>query len=107
MKDKDSLFIELMESLNELPTANNYSAQDRYNDFRQLFMGSDQGKRVYMELLSWGKLFNAGTSTDPFNPHRIGIIEGHRSFVARLMSAVNLEPPHQPEKANKSVRSIK
>ena len=93
------LFTELLDSLNELPRTENYSAKDRYADFRQVFTGSDQGMRVYRELLAWGKIFSTGISGSPIDPYKVMIAEGHRNFATKLMAAVNIEPPEQPTQA--------
>ena len=95
------LFTELLDSLNELPSTQNYSSRDRYADFRQVFTGSDQGKRVYRELLVWGKMFNSSVSGNPIDTNRVIFAEGHRNFVIRLIAAVNIEPPEQPTKTTK------
>ena len=99
------LFTELMESLEELPSTENYTSKDRYTDFRQVFMGSDQGKRVYQELLSWGGLFNSSVRGNPIDPLRVMMDAGQRNFATKLMAAVNIEPPEKPTKA--AVRKIK
>lgn len=101
------LFTELLESLNELPSTDNYSSRDRYADFRQVFTGSDQGKRVYRELLAWGKIFSTSVSGTPIDPYKMMIAEGHRNFATKLMAAVNIEPPELPEKANKIRKPVK
>ena len=93
------LLTDLLDSLNELPITNNYSPKDRYADFRQVFTGSDQGKRVYRELLVWGKMFNSSVSGNPIDTHKVIFAEGHRNFVLKLISAVNIEPPEQPTQA--------
>ncbi len=95
------LFTELLDSLNELPATNNYSSKDRYADFRQLFTGSEQGKRVYRELLAWGKMFSSSVSGNPIDTNRVIFAEGHRNFIIKLIAAVNIEPPEQPTKATK------
>lgn len=92
---------ELLDSLKELPISENYSLKDRYADFRQLFTGSDQGKRVYVELLAWGRLFNTKIPGDSDNMYKIGIAEGHRNFVTKLMAAVNIEPKERPNEATR------
>jgi len=92
------LLKELLDSLNELPSTN-YSSKDRYADFRQVFTGSEQGKRVYLELLAWGKMFNSSVSGNPIDPLKVMFSEGHRNFVIKLIAAVNIEPPEQPTKA--------
>ena len=95
------LFQELLESLDELPKTEGYSPSDRYNDFRQLFTGSDQGKRVYRELLAWGKLFNPSIQKTNPNLYHAGLNDSNRNFSTRLMAAVNIEPPVTPAKATR------
>jgi len=91
------LFTELLDSLNELPITANYSSKDRYADFRQVFTGSDQGKRVYRELLVWGKMLSSTVSGNPIDTNKVIFAEGHRNFVLKLIAAVNIEPPEQPK----------
>jgi len=93
------LFTELLDSLNELPKTDNYSNKDRYTDFRQVFTGSDQGRRVYRELLVWGKMLSSTVSGGTIDPNKVIFAEGHRNFVIKLIAAVNIEPPEQPTKA--------
>ena len=100
------LHTELLASLNELPRTENYSPRDRYADFRMVFTGTDQGKRVYRELLAWGKIFSVGISGTPIDPYKMMIAEGHRNFATKLMAAVNVEPPEQANKATKATRTV-
>ena len=93
------LLTELLDSLNELPRTDNYSQKDRYADFRQVFTGSEQGKRVYRELLVWGKMLSSTVSGNPIDTNKVIFAEGHRNFVIKLIAAVNIEPPEQPTKA--------
>ncbi len=95
------LFTELLDSLNELPATDNYTPRDRYVDFRQVFTGTEQGKRVYRELLAWGRLFNTKITQGPSDYYKIGIAEGHRNYATKLMAAINIEPPEQPETTTK------
>lgn len=92
------LFTELLDSINELPRTDNYTSRDRYADFRHVFMGSDQGKRVYRELLVWGKMLSSTVSGGTIDPNKVIFAEGHRNFVLKLIAAVNIEPPEQPTK---------
>jgi hypothetical protein len=93
------LFEELLNSLSELPLNKDYSSKDRYDDFRQVFMGTEQGKRVYRELLSWGKLFSPSMHGSPIDPYHMAVVEGHRNFATKLMAAVNIDPPIKETKA--------
>jgi len=95
------LFTELLESISDLPISEGYTPKDRYDDFRHVFMGSEQGKRVYRELLSWGKLFTPSVQGSPIDPYRMAIMEGHRNFATKLLAAVNIDPPVRPTKAKR------
>ena len=93
------LHTELLAALEDLPRTDNYSPKDRYADFRHVFTGSEQGKRVYRELLAWGRIFSVGISGNPIDPYRMMIAEGNRNFATKLMAAVNIEPPEHAVKA--------
>lgn len=95
------LFTELLEQITELPNTENYPPKDRYADFRQVFTGSEQGKRVYCELLSWGSLFNTKLQKNNPNLYQAGVNDSNRNFATTLMAAVNIEPQEPPTKARK------
>jgi len=96
-----SLFQDMMESMEELPTSEYPTRKERYADFRQLFMGTDQGKRVYRELLSWGKMFNVAVYTSPVDPYRMAMFQGYSNFAKEIMIVTNAEPAEQPTKTRK------
>jgi len=87
------LFTELLDSIKDLPVTDNYSPRDRYQDFRQVFTGSEQGKRVYRELLSWGKFFSSTAYGSPIDPLRMAMNQGFSDFSKKLLAAVEIEPP--------------
>ena len=100
------LFTELLDSITNLPITEDYSPKDRYADFRQLFTGSEQGKRVYRELLVWTKYFSTSLTGDPIDPLRLAVLSANRDFGSKLISTVNIEPLEQPTKANRKKRIL-
>lgn len=75
------------------PGAERYSFADRYRDFRQLFLSSDQGRRVLHEILSWGHMFHASVPTmGVIDPYRVVVQEGERRIILKLFSTIHVEP---------------
>ena len=101
------LFKELLEQVQDLPIPEDYSQKDRYADFRQIFMGSDQGKRVYRQLLAWGGLFSTTITSGTIDPNKMMVSEGMRNFAIKLMAAVTIEPKEKPERATKIKNLVK
>lgn len=94
----DTDFIEILRSL---PVTQGYTPEQRYQDFRQLFMGSVQGQRVLREILSWGKVFRPAVNTSPIDPYAVAMREGERNMALRLMVTINVEPPTQQSRTRK------
>ena len=72
---------------------------DQYRDFRELFRGSDLGRRVLHDILFWGHLHrttaaanNDGTS-DPYETYRR---EGERKMALNIWYRSLIEPSLQP-----------
>ena len=86
---------DLLSTLAALPNQP-YSPQDRYQDFRQLFTGTEQGKRVYREILAWAHTFRSSLPT-PVDPYLLAFKEGERNMGLKLMAAVNIEPKEKPK----------
>jgi len=87
----------LLDLLSEIPAHRKYSKEDRYNDFRQLFTSTEQGKRVYAEILSWTHLFQPDVSgTGSIDVNRTFVRTGERNIGLKLLGAVNIEPPQSP-----------
>ena len=92
----------LFDALMKLPSPEGYTAMDRYRDFRQLFMGSEQGTRVLREILAWGHMFRPGFSAGgPIDPYRLSIHEGERNMALRLLGTINSEPVTKPAQVNR------
>ena len=87
--------------LSELSNARpqSYTAMERYADFRAVFLGSDQGKRVLHEILSWGHLYRSSAQVANFDPYKTMYCDGQRSIGIKTMMVINNEPRSQPTKA--------
>jgi len=76
----------------------NYSKKDRYHDFRRLFTSTDEGQRVFNEIISWGKLFSTSITPSPVDPLAMAAREGERNMALKLLTIVNNEPKEQTTK---------
>ncbi len=76
-----------------------YSNMDRYREFRRLFLGSEEGKRVLHQILSWGGFYRSswgGASNPEFNPYRAALCDGEKNLALKILSAMNAEPSQLP-----------
>lgn len=79
-----------------IPAPGQYTPMDRYRDFRKVFMGSEDGQRVFREILSWGHMFKISFDKDP---GLLAFKEGERNMALRLIMTVSAEPKSRPTKA--------
>jgi len=94
---------DLYDFVTNLPVQDNYSPQDRYADFRQLF-STDQGQRVLREMLAWGHFFRSPVLGTPVDLNLLAIKTGEANFARRLLATINIEPPAQPTKATRKTK---
>ena len=87
---------ELLAEVASLPGTEGYTPQDRYHDFRKVFMGSEEGKRTFREILSWGHLLQPSARSTPIDPYLTHIREGEANLARRLLVTVMKEPPNKP-----------
>jgi hypothetical protein len=99
MPKRKALAIE--QAVNDLraaaPQGPNYTETDRYREFRRVFLGSDEGRRVLWHIMDLGGLF--GTSFDP-NPHIHAQNEGWRNLAVRIFQIIHKEPQAKPTRQN-------
>lgn len=95
---------DLIDALASLPNPQSYTPKDRYNDFRRVFMGTEEGKRALREILSWGGMFRPSVIGNPIDPYRMAVREGERNMALKLLAAVYQEPPEKPVKTSLSKR---
>jgi len=92
---------DILNVISNLPSGN-YLPKDRYADFRKVFFGTDQGKRVLREIVSWGRILKAPILTNPVDPYLLAIQEGERNIVRRLLVTINVEPTERPAQVKRS-----
>ena len=97
MASEDNILSELLLTL---PAREGYTPVDRYRDFRKVF-GTDEGKRVLSEILSWGRILRVPVLGKPIDPYAMAVAFGERNLALKLMAAVNIEPPDKPQRARK------
>lgn len=86
-----------LELLASLPVPDQYTPLDRYHDFREVFLKTEQGRRVLKQILVWGHLLERFKRTLPIDPHMNSIAEGERSLALAIFTALSREPSTRPE----------
>ncbi len=89
----------LIDEVTKLPSLDNYSPQDRYREFRRVFLDTPEGPRVLAEILSWGRMFKQAVTTSPVDPNLLLLREGQRNIAIALLNTLYNEP--QAEKPAK------
>lgn len=92
----------LFNVVSSLPAPAEYAEADRFRDFRTVFMGSDEGKRVLREILRWTHQSRPSFAVaGPIDPYRTHIHEGERNIGLRLIDTLTRQPrPQRPRRAN-------
>ena len=75
-----------------LPASAQYSQMDAYRDMRKVFLGSEEGKRVLREILSWGRVFRSPSFSSPIDPYAMAVTFGERNMALKLLATINHEP---------------
>ena len=83
---------EYLELLSELSVPEDYEPVDRYNDFRAVFLETEQGRRVLKQILSWGHLLSQPPIVHPVDPYSMMISVGERNLSLRLFSVMLVHP---------------
>ncbi len=96
---------EYLEILADLSMPEEYEPVDRYNDFRKVFLETDQGRRVLRQVLGWGHLLKSHLvgMPRPIDPYSILGFEGERNLALRIFSVMLVEPPKRPDKQTTTV----
>ena len=79
------------------PDPASYRDVDRYRDFRRVFYGSAEGRRVLAVILSRSRTWDR--SYVPGDTHESARIEGMREIGLWIMETMNHEPIDAPETA--------
>jgi hypothetical protein len=81
---------------------------DRYRDFKEVFLNSDAGNRVMLEIFTWGHMYDGsikrGVAVDPY---RVCQNEGHREMALQLKRAIMHQPPEPKDKPKKTRKRLK
>lgn len=92
------------EILASLPSAEGYDSGDRYRDFRRVLLGSDEGRQVLRELLSWCHLHRPSFHGHPLDPYGIVRQEAERNLGLRLIHTLTVPPKEKPQQAQRTTR---
>tara|TARA_R110000744_G_scaffold70257_1_gene142168 strand:+ start:597 stop:923 length:327 start_codon:yes stop_codon:yes gene_type:complete len=79
---------------------------ERYQDFRELFLGSEIGKRVFNEILGMGYMANDTTkfNTNGVDPNATLISTGERKLALSIHKLVMVAPSAPPPPTQKTRR---
>lgn len=80
-------------TLTSIAAPTNYTAMDRYRDFRRVFMSSPEGQRVLWQILSWAHLLKPPVMGRPIDPYLTHVMAGESNLGLRLLKTINEEPP--------------
>ena len=89
---EDQEFIEVLKA--SFYTTDERTKLDRYREFRSVFLGSDEGKRVLYEIMALAKL--SAPLVEPYpapiDVERMLIREGGRQLVLNIIRTISKEP---------------
>ena len=91
--------------LDFLPTpefTENYSADDRYRDFRRIFIDDEAGTRVLHQILAWTKMFRVVRPSTPMDPLLLAYHEGERHIGAMILDTITREPVNKPTQSKRT-----
>ena len=91
----------LLDEVTKLPSLQGYLPEDRYREFRRVFLDTPEGPRVLAEILSWGRFFKQSVTTSPIDANLLLLREGQRNIALALLNTIYNEPPAKPAKQRK------
>ena len=72
---------------------------DRYREFRRVFLGTDEGKRVLYDILAWCHMGHSSIKPGQvIDPYDVVKQEGERRVGLYISTTLNAEPTAQPTK---------
>ena len=77
-----------------------YHPMDKYRDFRNVFLGSDQGLRVLHEILRMCGVNKDFPGPGPVDPYQSHVSLGKRSIGLGVIVTLAREPQTKPKEAN-------
>ncbi len=69
---------------------------EQHADFRQVFLGTDAGKRVLYDILGWAHVW--GTSVVKGDPYLTHVREGERALAIKILAVLHVQPKARPDK---------
>jgi hypothetical protein len=91
----------LIAELGAAAPAPGYTTLDRYRDFRAVFLGSDQGKRVLHQILDLCHVFEPSIDPQaPIDPLMTHARDGERTAALAVLRILAEEPAARPSRAN-------
>lgn len=74
-----------------------YEPVQRYQDFRAVFMRTEQGRRVLYEIMRWCHMFNSPVGAERVDMGRLAVHAGMHNIGIRLLKTVHEEPGPLPQ----------
>jgi hypothetical protein len=85
----------------DLPRLENYDNKEQYRDFRKVFMGTEEGKRVLRRIMELGSVFQQSALVSPVDPYMLAAFRGRSYLALKILSIVNNEPAEPPTQTTK------
>ena len=95
-KNKD-----IFDTLASLPSSDGYTTNDLYRDFRLVFFGTDEGKRVLRNILQLGCVFSEPELPNPIDPYALAQSRGRRWLALKILQVAQFEPKDKPQQTRK------
>ena len=98
---------DIEELFDQFKRVTQYSSDvERYQDFRELFLGSEIGRRVFNEILGMGYMANDTTkfNTNGVDPNATLISTGERKLALSIHKLVMVAPSAPPPPTQKTRR---
>jgi len=92
---------DLFDVLSGIKLPANYTNHDLYRDFRRVFFGSEEGKRVLRQILEIGYVFCEPVIASPTDPYLLAQIRGRRWLALNILKLSQFEPKEKPTVANR------
>jgi hypothetical protein len=98
---------DIEELFDQFKRVTQYSSDlERHQEFRELFLGSEIGRRVFNEILGMGYMANDTTkfNTNGVDPNATLISTGERKLALNIHKLVMVEPSAPPPPTQKTRR---
>jgi hypothetical protein len=84
-----------------------YTEEDRYREFRQVFLDTEQGRRVLYQILRWGHKFASSAKLAGFDPYKTMFHEGERNMALHIFATIHQQPQAKPQRqTSKKVTNV-